>query len=699
MSAKINFPLSPEILDNRRILGDEDDLHGKVDDIKAVTDNLPADTDAVLTSIEGKVDGIKALTDNLPVDTASTLTTIDGNIDDIKAVTDLLPDAGALTSLAQALALSTTDGKVDAIKAKTDNLPANTSTVLTGISTKTNNLPSDTAAEFTAIKGSGFSTENLKNIYAGILAIQNNTSFTASVVPQMIIPVTGNADFTNLVNVYDGVGNLEDPDLNTVLLKAANAHAVSRNSNLFVDASRSTACTKVVVYTITAPVVAPTAGAVYKDSADTEFTVIGMIGTTVLISSWTGVTAPVLGTGTLTRVSGTGDSGLTADVVDSSYASLLRENTGQFSSFYNVVSTAAEENLTFRFGYYEAGVWKAYDRSTNILSPQSAATTAGLVWEEPTASHTGSGTFGKMEADIKTAVATIQAVTDELPDAGALTSLAQALALSTTDGKVDLIKAKTDNLPANTATTLSNIKDAVDVIDGLLDVATTDATANAVERDVIGNKTDAGVVVVGTTKSLQAYAKGNLTTALAIKTLTDNLPSNTSTVLGTPVAMDGGTASLAGMLRKLFDDGSGFDATLHSLKAIRDAISSEYPATFAGAKATDLVSSGNSETLEFSTSEGVLTNNVTLAELKITVTGTTTNFTIQIFEKTGAPVLNKRYEIQGADSNGVNILFPVLIFRNADTVKTNTIYVKILNVADAGSSSFTTELRGTLNAN
>ncbi len=42
-------------------------------------------------------------------------------------------------------------------------------------------------------------------------------------------------------------------------------------------------------------------------------------------------------------------------------------------------------------------------------------------------------------------------------------------------------------------------------------VPTADSTANALERDVVGNKTDAGVTAVGTTKSLQAYSKGIVT--------------------------------------------------------------------------------------------------------------------------------------------------------------------------------------------
>ena len=42
-------------------------------------------------------------------------------------------------------------------------------------------------------------------------------------------------------------------------------------------------------------------------------------------------------------------------------------------------------------------------------------------------------------------------------------------------------------------------------------VPSADSTANALERDVVGNKTDAAVTAVGTTKSIAAYAKGLVT--------------------------------------------------------------------------------------------------------------------------------------------------------------------------------------------
>ena len=51
-------------------------------------------------------------------------------------------------------------------------------------------------------------------------------------------------------------------------------------------------------------------------------------------------------------------------------------------------------------------------------------------------------------ATVDTVVDAIMAVTDNLPDSGALSSLATAAALTTVDTVVDAIKAKTDNLPS-----------------------------------------------------------------------------------------------------------------------------------------------------------------------------------------------------------------------------------------------------------
>lgn len=103
---------------------------------------------------------------------------------------------------------------------------------------------------------------------------------------------------------------------------------------------------------------------------------------------------------------------------------------------------------------------------------------------------------------IDTEVAAIKAVTDNLPDSGALTSLASASALATVDTVVDAIKIVTDNLPESGAlTTLTS-----NVADILTDTGTTipaqisglnDPTVAAI-ADAVWDEAQAGHTTAGT---------------------------------------------------------------------------------------------------------------------------------------------------------------------------------------------------------
>ena len=59
-----------------------------------------------------------------------------------------------------------------------------------------------------------------------------------------------------------------------------------------------------------------------------------------------------------------------------------------------------------------------------------------------------------------------------------------------------------------------DLESEVSIIDGLHDVPSADSTDNNQVRDVAGNKIDAAVVAVGTTKSIVAYVKGILSKLL-----------------------------------------------------------------------------------------------------------------------------------------------------------------------------------------
>lgn len=170
----------------------------------------------------------------------------------------------------------------------------------------------------------------------------------------------------------------------------------------------------------------------------------------------------------------------------------------------------------------------------------------------------------------------IKAVTDALPDAGALTSLATASALQTVDDNVDAIKAVTDNLPDSgalsslaTASALATASGKVDTANGhLTDIkggtfngstdsleairdrgdaawTTADVSGLAAKTDLPANFGDlaitetTGRVTVGTNADKTGYAltsaydaaktAASATNLAAVKTVVDDILADTGT--------------------------------------------------------------------------------------------------------------------------------------------------------------------------
>lgn len=134
-----------------------------------------------------------------------------------------------------------------------------------------------------------------------------------------------------------------------------------------------------------------------------------------------------------------------------------------------------------------------------------------------------------------------------------------------------------------TTDSLNKISDAVDAVDDYVDsevgaIVTAIGTPVAVDG---GAATLAGMLTKivddnggadfdATTDSLNKVRDA----IDVIDNYVDNEISDLATAIGTPVAVDGGVASLAGMLTKIVDDNGGadFDATYDSLNKVRDAV-------------------------------------------------------------------------------------------------------------------------------
>jgi hypothetical protein len=130
---------------------------------------------------------------------------------------------------------------------------------------------------------------------------------------------------------------------------------------------------------------------------------------------------------------------------------------------------------------------------------------------------------------IDTEVAAIKAVTDNLPDSGALTSLATATALTTIDTVVDAIKLKTDNLPSDPA-------------DQSLIIAATDSITTAIGNlndlsaaDVLGATVAEGFSTAGENPTLaqilHEIRQGTLEFAISGTTLTVKKQDGSTTAM------------------------------------------------------------------------------------------------------------------------------------------------------------------------
>jgi len=137
-----------------------------------------------------------------------------------------------------------------------------------------------------------------------------------------------------------------------------------------------------------------------------------------------------------------------------------------------------------------------YNDNTMSLEAVAAAISAQDIDIAKVPHSDGTATFNA------TALASVNAEVD--------TALNTAVPLTPTANSLNDILSKLDgaNTFDNTTDSLEAISEAIVVVDGLHDVPAADSANDANIRDVVGKKDDAGVEVVGTTKSLVAYSKG-----------------------------------------------------------------------------------------------------------------------------------------------------------------------------------------------
>ena len=173
-----------------------------------------------------------------------------------------------------------------------------------------------------------------------------------------------------------------------------------------------------------------------------------------------------------------------------------------------------------------------------VGSPIIAYTTGGAVPAAAAGASTGLALTSSVD-DVETKIDTvdtvadaIKAVTDNLPDSGALSSLATASALSTVDTVVDSILEDTGTTIPGTIATVDTVVDGIKAVtDNLPDSGALSSLATASAVATVDSNVDAVLVDTGTTlpatlSTIEGKVDTVDTVADGIKAVTDNLPDS-----------------------------------------------------------------------------------------------------------------------------------------------------------------------------
>lgn len=203
-------------------------------------------------------------------------------------------------------------------------------------------------------------------------------------------------------------------------------------------------------------------------------------------------------------------------------------NNGRINvDFYGVLTTAVVEfittacsNIEVTGTFYVSGITNL---SRNVVDTVTGSTWGVQGWDAAAGTAFSGGSAAAVAGDDVAVVIANQAVPSADATANAL--------------ERDVIGNKTDAAVTTVGTTkslMAYLKGAIN----WLTVPSADATANASAADVIGNKTDAAIYVPGTQNSLAAYAKGtaNLQERVAFKSAAAMVNAQTMfTVAGGPI--------------------------------------------------------------------------------------------------------------------------------------------------------------------
>ena len=543
-----------------------------VDAIKAKTDNLPADpasetnvdaNETKIDAIDTVVDAIKAVTDNLP--NSGALTDIDTGINNIEAK---LPTNYIMGSSVQ----TDKDDEIDAIKAKTDNLPADPAsetnvdaneakidiidTVVDAIKVKTDNLPVDPASE-TNVDANEAKIDIIDTVVDAIKLVTDNLPNSGSLTD--IDTGINNIEAKLPTNYIMGSSVQSDKDDEIDSIKST-VEGLNDISAAEVNAEVDQALIDINLDHLLA----------VADADDVvDNSVIAKLAAKGATADWSTFDNTTNSLEAITDDLAVVDA--TADAIKAKTDNLPADPASETNVDATEVKVDAikskTDQLAFTTGNVHADI-QEYNTHPDIdLNADQSGVTIGTV------NALGAQAKLDVNAEVDTALSDYDGPTKAEMDAAfaALNDLSAAEVNTEVDtaladiGLDHLISASVAGADVADDSIIAQMVSK----SGTADWDTFDNTTDSLEA-IRDNQIAGGLTQQQVRDAMKLDATGGAPAAGSVDQHLDDILSN----IGTPVALDGGSADLAGMLTKIADDNGGadFDATTDSLHSLQGAI-------------------------------------------------------------------------------------------------------------------------------
>lgn len=245
--------------------------------------------------------------------------------------------------------------------------------------------------------------------------------------------------------------------------------------------------------------------------------------------------------------------------------------------------------------------------------------------------------------------------------------------------------------PASYGFTDSSVAGGIKDVHDLLTTVSGDVTAMALVVDTINTNvgTIMGWDLSGTAQNVADILAWDLTGA-------SERIANIHTWMGdatgygfTDNTVSGGVSDVLGKIGEPV--GASISADIAAVKSAVDTLSPD-PTAVKASKSSGSLAQGASEVVDLGTGDGFDCFNADIRQVIVKRTGASSNYTVQIYEKSNctADDLIAEWEAVDMDMN----VSTMLNFNNNDTSPVKHLYIKVINNTDAGSTTFAVSVRG-----